>query len=117
MRRGNFEPNLERVRELLRVRRDAMLAALERELTGSARWSRPEGGYFLWLDLPDGVAAADVLERAVEGGVTFVPGTDFFPPGAGGAGSARLAYSFPSPAEIEEGVARLASLLPARAAA
>ena len=48
--RGGFEPNLERIRGLLRERKDAMLQALERELSGGARWSRPEGGYFLWVD-------------------------------------------------------------------
>jgi DNA-binding transcriptional MocR family regulator len=110
VRRGNFEPNLEHVRSLLRARRDAMLEALDRELAGSATWSRPQGGYFLWLDLP-GVDAAELLERASNAGVTFVKGTDF----GGSTSSVRLAYSFVSPAEIDEGVARLAGLLaPAR---
>ena len=101
LRRGDFEPNLERVRGLLRARRDAMLAALERELP-NARWSRPDGGYFLWLEL-----AADV-EGAEAGGVTFVPGTDF----GGAANELRLAYSFASPDEIATGVERLAAALP-----
>ncbi|MGB2953717.1 MAG: PLP-dependent aminotransferase family protein [Gaiellaceae bacterium] len=114
IRRGSFEPNLERVNGLLRERRDAMLAALERGLGGDARWSRPEGGYFLWLDLPRGTDAGDLLARATEAGVTFVKGSDFFP-GAGGESSARLAYSFVSPGEIDTGIARLASLLPAAA--
>jgi DNA-binding transcriptional MocR family regulator len=116
--RGRFEPNLERVNGLLGARRDAMLAALESELGGSgATWSRPEGGYFVWLDLPDGVDAGALLERATQDGVTFVKGTDFFPGGADGRSSARLAYSYVSPAEIGEGVARLAALLPELAAA
>ena len=99
--RGLFEPNLVRVRDLLRVRRDAMLEALERELP-NARWSRPDGGYFIWLELPNEVAGAEA------GGVTFVPGTDF-----GGAPSElRLAYSYASPEEITQGVKRLAAALP-----
>jgi 2-aminoadipate transaminase len=114
--RGRFEPNLERVRSLLGARRDAMLAALERVFPAGARWSRPEGGYFVWLDLPDGVDAAALLERAERGGVTFVKGADFFPAGAGGRSAARLAFSYVSPAEIDEGVARLAAALPAPAA-
>jgi 2-aminoadipate transaminase len=116
LRRGSFEPNLERVRGLLRARRDAMLAALERHLAPDSckGWSRPGGGYFVWLDLADDVDAADLLERATAGGVTFVKGADFFPGGAGGRSSARLAYSFVSPAEIEEGVERLAASVPAR---
>jgi 2-aminoadipate transaminase len=110
--RGAFEPNLERVRSLLRVRKDAMLAALDRELGATSRWSRPEGGYFLWVDFAEGVDAGTLLERATEAGVTFVKGTDFFTPGAGGTSSARLAFSYESPERIAEGIAILASLLP-----
>ena len=113
LRRGAFEPNLQRVRDLLRTRRDAMLSALEREFPEGARWSRPEGGYFLWLDLPDGTNADELLARAQTAGVTFVTGADFFPHGAGGWSSARLAFSFESPEAIGEGVGRLAALLPA----
>ena len=104
--RGNFEPNLKRVRKRLGERRDAMLEALETERPEGVRWSRPEGGYFLWLDLPSGVEAGDLLARAEEAGITFVPGTDF----GGEPNSARLAYSFVSPDEIREGVHRLAAL-------
>jgi 2-aminoadipate transaminase len=106
--RGAFEPNLERVTGLLRARRDAMRDALERELAGEAAWSRPEGGYFLWVDLA--VDSADLLARAEREGVTFVKGADFFPDGSGSR-SARLAFSYASPSEIEEGVSTLASLL------
>ena len=109
LRRGNFEPNLERVRGLLRARRDAMLAALDRQFPDGAAWSRPAGGYFVWLDLAGDVDAAEVLERAETEGVTFVKGADFFPGGAGGRSSARLAFSYVTPEEIAEGVARLAA--------
>lgn len=106
LRRGRFEPNLERVCGLLRTRRDAMLESLERELGGSgATWSRPLGGYFLWLDLP-GTDARELLTASTEAGVTFVPGADF----GGPPSSVRLAYSFVSPGEIASGVARLAGL-------
>jgi 2-aminoadipate transaminase len=106
LRRGRFEPNLQRVRVLLGARRDRMLAALEQQLP-DARWSRPEGGYFIWLELADDVEAAAMLERAAAAGVTFVPGVDF----GGTRNSARLAFSFVSPEEIEEGVRRLAQLV------
>jgi 2-aminoadipate transaminase len=111
LRRGLFEPNLERVCGLLRARRDAMLEALEGELDGRARWSHPAGGYFLWLELP-GTVATELLGRATGAGVTFVPGVDF----GGEPSSARLAFSFASPAEIAEGVARLAALVGSPAA-
>jgi DNA-binding transcriptional MocR family regulator len=111
LRRGLFEPNLERVRALLKARRDAMLEALDRELAGRARWSHPAGGYFLWLELPEGADASALLAGASDSGVTFVPGADFGGPPA----SARLAFSFVSPAEIDEGVRRLARLVAAPA--
>jgi DNA-binding transcriptional MocR family regulator len=103
--RGLFEPNLERVRELLGMRRDAMLAALDRELPG-IRITRPEGGYFLWAEL-GGVDATELLGRAEAAGVTFVKGADF----DGEPDTLRLAYSFVSVDEIAEGVSRLAAAL------
>jgi DNA-binding transcriptional MocR family regulator len=105
--RGLFEPNLARVRELLGARRDAMLDALDRELP-AVRHSHPEGGYFLWAELEDGVDAADVLARAEQAGVSFVKGADF----GGPPNSLRLAYSFVTPDEVAEGIARLASVVP-----
>jgi 2-aminoadipate transaminase len=113
LHRGLFEPGLVRVCGLLRERRDAMLDALERGLAGRARWTEPEGGYFVWLELSDEVDASELLARAQEAGVTFVPGTDF----GGKPNTARLAFSFVSPAQIEEGVDRLAKLLAATTAA
>jgi 2-aminoadipate transaminase len=109
VQRGNFEPNLERVKGLLRARRDAMLEALERELPEGSAWSRPQGGYFIWADVPQ--ETGELLARAEQAGVTFVKGTDFFPPGGGGERSLRLAFSFVSPDEIAEGVSRLAGVL------
>jgi 2-aminoadipate transaminase len=96
LRRGNFEPNLQRVRDLLRARRDAMLEALDEHMAG-ASWTRPEGGYFVWLELPKNLPDVD--------GVAFVHGTDF----GGGTNTARLAFSYVSPDEIREGVRRLSA--------
>jgi 2-aminoadipate transaminase len=106
LRRGKLEPNLERVSSLLGARRDAMLEALKREFA-AARWSRPEGGYFVWLELAENVDAGALLDRAAAAGVTFVKGTDF----GGTANTARLAFSYVSPEEIREGVRRLAALI------
>jgi 2-aminoadipate transaminase len=107
---GRYEPNLERVREGLRIRRDAMMGTLERELGESATWSQPEGGYFLWLDLPAGVRGEMLLARAGEEDVTFIKGADFFLHG-GGDEAARLAFSFATANEIEDGIARLGRLV------
>ena len=100
--RGSFEPNLRRVNELIKARRDAMLAGLEKHFAG-ATWSRPQGGYFVWLELPVGTVAKDVIARAE--GVTAVAGPEF----GGAPNSMRLAYSFASPDEIETGIERLAA--------
>jgi 2-aminoadipate transaminase len=70
-------------------------------------WTRPEGGYFIWLDLEQD---APSLAAAQAAGVTFVEGKDFFADGSG-ARSIRLAFSYVSTDEIAEGVARLAPLL------
>ena len=75
--RGAFEPNLDRIRGLLRARRDAMLAALDSELAGDATWSRPQGGYFLWVDL--GLDAGELLERAEEAGRDVREGRGLLP--------------------------------------
>jgi 2-aminoadipate transaminase len=107
---GRYEPNLKRVREGLRLRRDTMMGALGRVLGESAVWSRPEGGYFLWLDLPAGVRGDTLLARAGEQDVTFIKGADFFFHG-GGEESARLAFSFATAPEIDEGIARLGRLV------
>jgi 2-aminoadipate transaminase len=109
--RGLFEPNLERICRLLRERRDAMLTALADACAPGVTWSRPEGGYFVWLELPPGVDAAAVLARSERAGVTFVKGSDFYPRGDGGDSSARLAYSFVSPEQIIAAVDRLAAAL------
>jgi 2-aminoadipate transaminase len=115
LRRGLFEPNLVRVNGLLRARRDAMLEALEEHMPEDASWTRPEGGYFVWLDLPSGPDTGELLVQAEQAGVTFVKGTDFFPGGRDGSRSLRLAFSFVSPGEIAEGVGRLSPLLRAAA--
>jgi 2-aminoadipate transaminase len=112
LRRGSFGPNLDRVRGILRARRDAMLGALERELPSLGSWSRPEGGYFVWLELAGGRSTGDLLEQAAGLEVTFVRGSDFYPEGSdAGTSAMRLAYSYASPEEIVEGIGRLASLL------
>jgi DNA-binding transcriptional MocR family regulator len=104
--RGSFEPNLRRMNELIRARRDAMLAALDRHMSGSgATWTRPDGGYFVWLQFPIGINLGEALERAE--GVTAVLGTEFSAP----ASCLRLAYSWASPEEIEVGVERLAAAI------
>jgi DNA-binding transcriptional MocR family regulator len=117
LERGTFGPNLERVNGLLRKRRDAMLEALAREMPEDASWTQPQGGYFVWVDLPSGPPAAELLAEAEKAGVTFVKGADFYAGGRDGEQSLRLAFSFVSPEEIAEGVSVLGSLVRAAAPA
>jgi DNA-binding transcriptional MocR family regulator len=116
LRRNSFLPNLERINGLLRARRDAMLEALAREMPEDASWTRPAGGYFVWVELPSGPPTGELLIEAEAAGVTFVKGSDFFADGGGGC-ALRLAFSFVSPEEIAEGVARLGELVRAAAPA
>jgi DNA-binding transcriptional MocR family regulator len=102
--RGSFEPALRRMNEQMRLRRDAMLAALAKYFPDGT-WTRPEGGYFVWLQMPFEANMPEVLERAK--GVTAVLGSEFSAP----TSFVRLAYSYASPDEIEEGVRRLAAAM------
>jgi len=107
-----LEPNLIRVRAELGARRDAMMGALERSFPAGSSWSRPEGGYFLWLELADGVSTGELQARAEPEGVAFVRGEDFFPRESNlGRSAARLAFSYETPERIVEGIERLATLL------
>lgn len=102
---------IDRARTLYRGKRDAMLAALDAYMPKTVRWTRPEGGLFVWLTLPEGVDAHDLLKRAVaEVNVAFVPGGAFYHDGSG-ANTIRLSYSLPGSTEITEGIRRLATLL------
>ena len=104
---GLLEPHLARLNARLRERRDALAGALDAELPG-ARGALPEGGYFMWAELP--VPAAELLAAAREVGVAFEPGSGFSPAGGEPFG-ARLAFSFASPDELREAIARLGRLL------
>src|ERR687892_247236 len=109
-RRGLLDEGVARARELYRRRRDVLLAALDRHLSGSASWTRPDGGFFTWVKLPPSVDAVTLAERALESGVAVVPGVPFYPDG-GGEHHLRLSYSRVTEEEIEEGIRRLAGLL------
>jgi 2-aminoadipate transaminase len=114
VRRGLIDEQLSRSRALYRRRWERMLAALERTMPSDASWTRPRGGFFSWLSLPDGIEATDLTRRAVERGVAVVPGTPFFPDGRGGA-NVRLSFSRVEDERIDDGIERLASLLAASA--
>ena len=104
-RSGAIDRSIETVRNALRERSQTLCRALSEHLP-DARFVAPEGGYFLWVDLPKGSDVAALQTAAAERGVQFVKGSDFLL--EGGESSLRLAYSGVTPAQIEDGVARLA---------
>jgi 2-aminoadipate transaminase len=109
--RDNFLVNHVRtIRRVYRERRDVMLAALERYFPEGVQWTRPQGGLFLWVTLPEGMDASAILPRAIENKVAYVPGSPFFPI-EDGSNSFRLNFSNAQPAQIEEGIRRLGEVL------
>jgi DNA-binding transcriptional MocR family regulator len=104
-RSGAIDRSIETVKSALHERRDRLAAALEREIP-DAVFTPPEGGYFMWVELPEGTDVDALFAQAKDKGVVFVKGTDFLL--EGGLNTLRLAYSGVRPAEIDEGIARLA---------
>ncbi len=106
-----YDQHLHRLRGAYGAKARVMLAALERTMPEGVSWSHPEGGMFVWIDLPEGVDGADLLAQAIEEErVAFVPGAPFFAEKQT-TNAIRLSYSLPTDAQIEEGVQRLARLV------
>ncbi|NQE63079.1 PLP-dependent aminotransferase family protein [Caulobacter sp. RHG1] len=106
-----YDQHLHGLRGAYGAKARVMLSALERAMPQGVTWSRPEGGMFVWIDLPEHIDGADLLARALEEErVAFVPGGPFFAE-VQSANAIRLSYSLPTDAQIEEGVQRLARLI------
>jgi DNA-binding transcriptional MocR family regulator len=105
---GAIAASIETVKAALAERVELLTAALTRELP-EARFVAPDGGYFMWVELPEGTNVDELFEAAAARGVQFVKGTDFLM--EGGENTLRLAYSGVTAAEIDEGVGRLAEAL------
>ena len=113
---GFLDRHVPTIRALYKRQRDAMHAALERELASlGVTWSRPDGGMFLWARLPEGMNAIELLPEAVERNVAFVPGAAFYAE-APDARTLRLSFVTASPAQIDTGIKALADTVRARLA-
>jgi 2-aminoadipate transaminase len=110
LKSGMLERHVDAIRARYRTHRDAMAAALDRHMTGLATWTRPVGGMFFWLELTQSVDAMEVLPKAVEAGVAFVPGAPFYAQGPR-PDTLRLSFVTVPPEKIEAGVAALAGVL------
>jgi len=109
MRRGWLEPQTERIRATYLERRNAMYAALA-EFLPEVQHTRPEGGLFLWVTLPEGLDAVALLKEAARHNVAYVPGCPFFVDG-GGHNTLRLSFATMSPEIIREGIRRLSLVI------
>jgi 2-aminoadipate transaminase len=109
---GALEAGLKETIKLYHHRCDLMLAELEKNLgdTPGVTWTKPEGGLFLWLTVPEGVSTDDIFEKAVEENVAYVPGSAFFPNNDNHR-SMRLNFSYCDDDKIIEGCRRLGKLI------
>jgi GntR family transcriptional regulator/MocR family aminotransferase len=104
---GRYQAHLRRSCQVYRKRRDAMLLAINRHLPAGVRVDPPQGGLFVWLRLPDNLSSEKLLPLACEEGVSFAPGSSFFPDGSDGECCMRLNFAAQPPEDIEEGIKRL----------
>ncbi len=109
-RRGVLERQLPLLRRHYAHKRDVMEEALQREVGPDVTWPKPKGGFFLWITLPPGIDATQMIGRAIEHGVVYVTGDAFYVNGSG-QNTLRLSFSAPTPERIQAGVARLAATL------
>ena len=105
-RDGFVDEHVKLIRRVYKERRDAMLAALREYFPPEVTWTRPQGGLFLWVTMPDGVDSMRMLEAALRQNVAFVPGDPFYPGGHNGS-HMRLNFSNAAPQQIREGIRRL----------
>lgn len=109
--RGGFlDKHIRHIIDVYHERRDVMLDALEEHMPAGVRWTHPAGGLFLWLSVPENLSTVEMFPDAVAQKVAYVPGESFFPCG-GGQNTMRLNFSYASPAEINEGIARLSRVI------
>ncbi|WCM40191.1 2-aminoadipate transaminase [Thermus antranikianii] len=101
-----FPERLERIRTTYKAKAQAMLEALDREMPKEVAYTRPKGGMFVWMTLPEGLSAEALFRQALEENVAFVPGGPFFANG-GGENTLRLSYATMDPERIQEGIRRL----------
>jgi 2-aminoadipate transaminase len=109
-RSGRFDAGIAASRRFYRSRCELMMGALGEHLPAGSRFTRPSGGFFTWVTLPDSVDPAGLAERALAAGVTFVPGSAFYPDRRGGR-ELRLAFSRVDEDKITEGIRRLAGVI------
>ena len=112
---SHLDSHVDQLRKIYSRRRDIMLKALEREMPEGATWTRPEGGFFIWLTLPEEIDAGRMLPQARERGIEYLPGATCYQDGRG-KNQIRLSYSFAEDDEIEDGIRILGEVVRAELA-
>ncbi len=108
---GWLDEQVSHARSIYTRRRAAMLDAMDRAFPTGLQWTRPQGGFFTWLTLPEGLDATAMVPRAMARGVAYVPGQPFFVPSADGRRYLRLSYSYVPLEGIDEGLRRLSAVI------
>lgn len=108
---GYLLKHVAEVVEVYHKKRDKMLQMLEKYMPSGVKWTKPEGGLFLWVTLPEKIDATEMLKTALEERVAYVAGVDFYPPRDARRNDFRLNFSYSSFEQIEEGVQRLAATI------
>ncbi len=111
MQECDLEAHIEKIRALYRHKSSLMLKALDEYMPADVKFTRPQGGIFLWCSLPDGYELSEFVKRCSEKNVFVVPGTAFLPDESEPTRSFRLNYSMPSDEEIERGIKLLAEVI------
>ncbi len=111
LRSGRLLQHIQTVVEVYRRKRNLMLEMLEKYMPKEVKWTKPEGGLFLWVTLPERIDAQEMLKLSLQENVAYVAGVDFYPPRDAKKNDLRLNFSYSSPQQIEEGVKRLATTI------
>lgn len=107
--RGLLPKHLAKIRAQYKEKRDLMLKLLEENFPPEVTWTKPEGGLFLWMELPQGISTTELLKEAIKEKVAFIPGDSFFPHG-GGSNTIRLNFSNATKNDLEQGITRMAKV-------
>ena len=109
--RGHIDPQIEKIKQLYKRKMDLMLSGMEEFMPDGIGWTKPEGGMFLWVTLPEMMDSVELLKKALRKRVAFVSGRAFFADPKEGTSTMRLNFTHPSDQMITEGLRRLGSVL------
>jgi 2-aminoadipate transaminase len=112
-RQNDIDKNIESNIKIYRKKRDVMLNALSKYFPSEASWTKPEGGFFVFVTLPEYIDVDEMFPEAIEEGVAYVSGSAFFANGKG-KNTMRLSFCYPKEEDIEEGIKRLGKVIKKR---